>query len=1838
MEFSRRTTPALCLRALACVSLALFLTPSAHSQATSAPAGGAAPAGSATSPAPPTQEAMDDAKAKLETLEKAVADSKAGLAAADSAKTHAANLLDAAYANPLPTLDADNVKLVGKASDLLAQNAADGAALKQIESTLQAAVAPQKTLADALKAFVAVQSNLDAQYKIRADAATGSASTLAAAMSTIQTTMIGDDPKNSLVRARVHSLYGFTTPLYKSLQARLSANPLPGLAGDKDAPKPDALRSKLPGNVNAIVEIEMLRLPLDAGWTALDTKLATIFDKDDHEASRKEVEALRDVADKAADSVRTKLPAWITILHDDVTQQSSKVTKSNDNIRAAMKATPRNASVIATGPPLLTATTEELIAYGTVVPEIDKVVGFWSDKKLDVQTAPTLLGQLKAGVSALGRENEILSDIMAGDQERFVQDQVRLFYFTDVTRLLHALRPDNAVSTWTNEDVTKAKTLADKTRDDLLNTEGDILALTREIGELQDRVRTVQEDLRRTDAQLNDVTNRADIAQRRIDSLTRQKLALTTRESTLTTQIGSITNSTAAANKDRDALVTQRDSIVTQLKAITDPAMIASLNTQLNTVISKITKIDSDNAERDAKLKALQSQKDRLDSSIADQSNTLTQLSSAQSQIAQQRADLVKEQTSLPADLETARKALIAKQTERAKAKYLQSRQAADEAAAFGAARDNAPFYYTQPDASSSDPIKRVFIFGYDDSKTIYIRGLAEDIDRVKAIIAGYDRPAPQARITLWTLQMSGSNNNKLNSALRNVDDTLRDLRGSILLIQDALRDSINKVVNDVAACHAAKLTAAGIPLADMTRLARYAYYNNNVLSALGVQPKTFDVSSTGATEDEKEGSVGSTLFLTRWTLPDPAHATTLGEMLFVFSLGKELYRRQILREFGKELALQYWTIKDLRNKDKNGQVGVQRRFIVGFFKQLDQSDIDWIVEETKSVAKDGAFDALKANLKSGAGSLESSYPHFPAAMMGTFIRRTDATKAAANQGTLGTHGEPKTVPHGADNGPSTSGSTSGSPGAVSTTAQPITMTADNRSENEPITSNQQEIVTALQSKARETISAEIRYILRQIGDLTPSERTSGDTASLLREQYTPLLGYLYSRFYTNSSQPEVTEAHGGAAPGAPSKPKAQPGAPAPPQETANKAATTSKQARQLAQNGRWHALGLEALKGSLPGLSNASSLSDIPREKLLDADRAAFRIANLVRDTNSLSQATPRVAAADDMIKRLIIVFEDDLEYFFVADALESLRKNAREGVSLGVLQRESILATNREVARIDPRATANLDLAAGTDFLNQAQQLAQIAGNFKQNQVNQKLTSSLPAFTTGIAGLAQSGAGNAFAFGGLASLFGDLLSRPQDPPGEVYSINTGNLFKVTPIFDPSGQALRFKFDYSATVNVQEPSGTTIADPSRIDRHTVNTEVQLTNLEFREISRFESNSKLGLPDYRTGGLPIIKEIPILRDIPILGYYFRRKGSAAARQESIIFAQSSLYPTVGDIANLLTDVPARSDLDPDIPSYLIEAPKQDKATTAPSILSSVSFDPSATVTSGSAAVGIVTLSAPAKTYVDIKLTSGEPSIVKLPNRDIVIPKGQTSAAFPIRTQSDLKSLATVFIQATADNDGTTKVGLLNVKPADKPASSMQTTPAPAAPAIAAVLFPGKSILGGNPITGTVELSDPAPVGSAKISLSIDGAKLGADTVTVPGGSVEGKFVVVTSPVDKPAKIVVTATSGGSSKTGIMYVQPPVLASIDAPPQDNGAHFLLKIKLTGAAGPSGLKAHVKCTDSPYLAYDQTVTVTSDVFNLLLKPQRLPTGVKPPQTATIKVTVGDVTLSKKIQLVR
>ncbi|MEN6548583.1 MAG: hypothetical protein ABFE07_21260, partial [Armatimonadia bacterium] len=255
-------------------------------------------------------------------------------------------------------------------------------------------------------------------------------------------------------------------------------------------------------------------------------------------------------------------------------------------------------------------------------------------------------------------------------------------------------------------------------------------------------------------------------------------------------------------------------------------------------------------------------------------------------------------------------------------------------------------------------------------------------------------------------------------------------------------------------------------------------------------------------------------------------------------------------------------------------------------------------------------------------------------------------------------------------------------------------------------------------------------------------------------------------------------------------------------------------------------------------------------------------------------STLTARIAAADQMVKELVLAVDDDLERDYVRPMLDRISgKLANKYVQLGIVQRTSILGLNRQACRVEATATSQLALEQGIDALAELEQAVQIYA---------------AAQSAGLLGGIWAGKG-----------------LPQERGPEMYSLTSRGGLQVTPIVDPSGQALQFRFDHVSNNMVREPNGTVNPKIPRVERHTVNTDVQLSSMEIREISRYAVNSRLGLPTERSGGLPILRHVPILKELPIIGWFKRRSAKAGSVQESIVLGQATVFPTILEMSNLM---------------------------------------------------------------------------------------------------------------------------------------------------------------------------------------------------------------------------------------------------------------------------------------------------------------------------------------------
>ncbi|BCM88909.1 hypothetical protein IAD21_00751 [Abditibacteriota bacterium] len=654
------------------------------------------------------------------------------------------------------------------------------------------------------------------------------------------------------------------------------------------------------------------------------------------------------------------------------------------------------------------------------------------------------------------------------------------------------------------------------------------------------------------------------------------------------------------------------------------------------------------------------------------------------------------------------------------------------ESKAFASSRSKTPFLFAPAIAASDDPVRKVRIYGFRDSKTIFLRGNQDDVDRAVEIIANFDRPAPQARLTLWTLQMSGSGNKQglknFNAALQHMEGTLATTRGQMTDSVTLLRECVNEEVNRIAQRTVkselpAPLNADSIKLFQTT-YARWMFYSPEVLRRLGVTSDHITTKQTTKTWQDST-VVGRSL------LPDPAGTTTLGETLLVLSLSSPETQKNVWEHFQAKYNAAF-------NKPKTAPVPC----FLSLRRQL------WIDQV--------GLDPL----------------------MG--------------------------------------------PPTASNIGNPV------------LTPAQREITDALVQANLPQMKKRVRALVEEMILIAEDIKQPGpvDPARLLKLRV----------IQKDNFQELMTLANW----------------------------FVEAQGLQLSYS-------IKSLLLETDPVVAAEKLRDqyIDRSARYTGEDAVAYILGPLSDT-SIDRAfiNGRIAAADEMLKRMITAAEDDLDRQFISPSINDLRTTlANRYVNVGIVGRTSMLATNRSLSRVDPRASAQLEIGPEEDVLGATQQLAQLI---------------VSSQTGGV-------------LGGLSALGG---VKREGPP-ELYGITSGATFEVTPIFDPSGQALRFQFDYAQNNFIQGPNRTVNPQLPRIERHTINTEVQLSNLELREVSRFEANSKLGVPKKNSGGIPILRDLPILRSLPLIGWFSRRKGSAGAIQESVVFAQTTMYPTIGDIVNLL---------------------------------------------------------------------------------------------------------------------------------------------------------------------------------------------------------------------------------------------------------------------------------------------------------------------------------------------
>ena len=195
---------------------------------------------------------------------------------------------------------------------------------------------------------------------------------------------------------------------------------------------------------------------------------------------------------------------------------------------------------------------------------------------------------------------------------------------------------------------------------------------------------------------------------------------------------------------------------------------------------------------------------------------------------------------------------------------------------------------------------------------------------------------------------------------------------------------------------------------------------------------------------------------------------------------------------------------------------------------------------------------------------------------------------------------------------------------------------------------------------------------------------------------------------------------------------------------------------------------------------------------------------------------------------------------------------------------------------------------------------------------------------------------------------------------------------------------------------------------------------------------------------------------------------------------------------------------------------------------------SLSFVPPS-VPGGATSQATVTLTGPAPTggFV-VALSSSDPA-AQVP-ASVSIPAGSTSATFTVTTIAVIQQVPAVI---TASGNGGKTTGTLTIL----------------APTLERIALAPQTVPGGQPATGTLTLTLPAPAGGAVVTLSSDNPAAAAvpATATIPAGATTTTFPITTKAVPKTLVATLTATLAGVSQKAKLEIRSARITGVSVAP-------------------------------------------------------------------------------------
>ncbi len=363
-----------------------------------------------------------------------------------------------------------------------------------------------------------------------------------------------------------------------------------------------------------------------------------------------------------------------------------------------------------------------------------------------------------------------------------------------------------------------------------------------------------------------------------------------------------------------------------------------------------------------------------------------------------------------------------------------------------------------------------------------------------------------------------------------------------------------------------------------------------------------------------------------------------------------------------------------------------------------------------------------------------------------------------------------------------------------------------------------------------------------------------------------------------------------------------------------------------------WLRVASESLEAWIEAVSKLDAAQSIAQDARRPLDHKKFLdmlIDELEEKYIELLEGTrAHTSNIDNYLKRLTTSLDDDFNTQYYYPVFRLVREASQyKRVEFGQTETTNVLVNNRQLGKVSPSATMEFDLPKRDILIQEGLDSALAIYNDVGALVNDPNLLALAKMQSG-GSVASPGAGTMGGMGAIRNVLPGLQSDSAEqlmaqnagagpqfesnvekliPDPAIYKFETGTGYEIRPVIAPDGQAVVFDFHYLYSTQVREPVRADEKHLGRVKQHFIDTDVQLSNFELREVSRYV----VALKAERTAN-----GVPLLEDIPVVGALWRPlPNREKSLQQNIIMAQATIFPTLFDLMGLRW-APAISDLDP----------------------------------------------------------------------------------------------------------------------------------------------------------------------------------------------------------------------------------------------------------------------------------------------------------------------------------